>query len=179
MQKKSKTYLIVVTILILIVGISIGYAALSATLNISGRTAIKKAAWNIHFTNLNVKEGSVSEISPTVISDSKTDISYSVNLAKPGDYYEFTVDVVNAGSIPAKVAAEPTLSGLTDAQKQYITYTVTYDDGTAIAEGDRLGADHTKTVKVRVEFKKDIAADKLPTSDQDLNLTFAMNFVQE
>ncbi|MBR2246799.1 MAG: hypothetical protein IKG58_03030 [Bacilli bacterium] len=179
MKKKSNTYLVVATILILIVGISIGYAALSSTLNISGRTAIKKTTWDVHFATLSVTNGSVEAITPAEINEAKTDVNYSVNLEKPGDYYEFTVDVVNGGTIPAKLAATPTITGLTEAQKQYITYTVTYADGTPIQKDDKLGSEHVKIVKVRVEYKKDLAADQLPTTDQEANLTFAMNFVQE
>ena len=44
-NSKKTVYLI----LVLILGISVGYAALSATLKINGTSTIKSAKWSVHF----------------------------------------------------------------------------------------------------------------------------------
>lgn len=177
-KKKSNKKYVVIAILLLIIGISIGYTALSATLNISGTTTIEKASWDIHFENLTIKDGSVNAIKNAVIDGKKTSIDYSIELTKPGDFYEFSVDIKNAGTIPAKVAALPILSGLEESQKNYINYEIKYSDNTEIKKDDYLDTEATKTIKVRVEYKNDLAATELPTESQEINLTFAMNYIQ-
>ncbi|MBS5720069.1 MAG: hypothetical protein KHW57_05330 [Clostridium sp.] len=52
------------------------------------------------------------------------------------------------------------------------------DTSKAPAAGDTIAAGKSRSVKVRVEYKKDITAAQLPTADQALSLTYAMNFVQ-
>ena len=178
-MNNKKTNFIMAVIVVLIIGISIGYAALSASLNIIGGSKIKKNSWDIHFKNLNVTDGSVTATVPAAIKPNKVDINYDVTLAKPGDFYEFRVVVVNDGTIDAKLSANPTLSGLTEAQKVYSDYKVTYNDGSAVAKGDKLKAGAEKTLKVRVEYKKDITASQLPTEAQEVALTFAMNYIQD
>lgn len=179
MNGKGNKSFVVIAILLLVVGISIGYAALSATLNITGNTTIGKATWDVHFENLNETAGSVTAVTPAAIDAGKTNITYAVTLTQPGDFYEFTVDFKNGGTIPAKVAATPTLAGLSEDQKAYINYTATYSDGTPVQANDALDAAATKTIKVRVEYRSDITSDVLPAEGTSAELTFAMNFIQE
>ena len=49
---KNKNKKVVVYVCLLILCISVGYAALSTTLNITGESSIKSAKWDIHFDNL-------------------------------------------------------------------------------------------------------------------------------
>ena len=179
MNNNKRINFIMAIVVVLIIGISIGYAALSASLNIIGGSKIKKSSWDIHFKNLHVKEGSVEATSPAVIKPNKIDINYSISLEKPGDFYEFSVVVVNDGTIDAKLSADPTLSGLTPEQKVYSNYTVTYNDGSPVAKNDKLKAGAEKTLKVRVEYKKDITPEQLPSETQEVTLTFAMNYIQD
>ena len=102
MKNKHKKY--IVYVLLLILCISIGYAALSTTLNITGVSNINSAKWDIHFENVKVSDTSVTATSPAAIDAAKTTVNYSVRLPKPGDSYTFTVDVVNAGTIDAMIS---------------------------------------------------------------------------
>ena len=94
-NKRKLNYLIVIILLLLV---SIGYAILSTNLNILGSSQINAPTWDIHWENVSVKSGSVSATTHT-IDTNKTTVNYSVTLTIPGDYYEFTVDAVNAGTI--------------------------------------------------------------------------------
>lgn len=179
MKKKSSKKFVLSVLALLLLTITVGYAALSTTLNINGTSKINNATWNVHFENIQVTSGSVSATKAAAIDTATTTVDYNVDLTKPGDFYEFTVDVKNTGSINAKLSALPTLSGVSTAQDVYTNYTVTYKDGTAIKADDKLAAGETKTLKVRVEFDKNITNDQLPTEAQTLNLTFAMNYVQD
>ena len=179
MKKKSGKKVVLSLLALLLLTITVGYAALSTTLNINGTSKINNATWDVHFANLKVTSGSVSATKAATI-DSATEIDYNVELIKPGDFYEFTVDVTNTGTIDAKLGEAPILSGVSAAQDIYTNYTVTYSDNdTAINANDKLAAGATKKLKVRVEFDRNITNSQLPTEAQPLNLTFAMNYVQD
>lgn len=178
-KKTNRGKLVIASVLLLLLGISIGYAALSTQLTVNGTTKISSNTWNVYFNNITVTSGSKTATTiPTVSGTSTTTLTYAVDLAKPGDYYEFTVDVVNNGSINAKLAAAPTLTGVSTAQDVYTNYVVTYSDGTAIKANDTLNAGQTKKLKVRVEYDKNITASQLPTTAQTLSLTCTMSYVQ-
>ena len=177
-MKKEMKYVIVVLVLLLI-GVGIGYAIISTTLKITGKTTIGKSTWDVHFENLVTTEGSVNATQPAVIDTGKTNITYEIPLAIPGDFYEFTVDVANGGSIPAKVSATPTLGGITTEEDVYINYTVAYANGDEITVNDALEPGAKVTYKVRVEFDRDITSSQLPSESKSLDLTFAVNYIQK
>lgn len=176
-MKRKHSY-VMPLLLLLVITISIGYAALSTTLNINGTSTITKQTWNVYFDTLTVTSGSVTPTTAAAISSDKQTVTYTVPLTKPGEFYEFSVVVKNAGTLPAKISATPTLSGVSTAQDVYVNYTVKWSDNTTIAAGDTIAAGATKTAKVRVEYDKNITASQLPTADQTLSLKFSMNFVQ-
>ena len=178
MKKKSGKKVVLSLLALLLLTITVGYAALSTTLNINGTSKINNATWDVHFANLKVTSGSVSATKAATI-DSATEIDYNVELIKPGDFYEFTVDVTNTGTIDAKLGAAPILSGVSAEQDVYTNYTVTYSDDTAIHANDKLAAGATKKLRVRVVFDRNITNSQLPTEAQTLDLKFAMNYVQD
>ena len=180
-MKKKKNSSFVVIALLLIVTISIGYAALSTTLNINGTSTIKTQTWDVHFANVKVttNTGATVTKAPTITEGKTTEVTYEVTLPTPGTFYEFTVDVVNAGSLDAKLSADATVEGVSDAQAVYTKYSVVWSDtGVAPKTGDVITAGQKKTAKVRVEYNKDVTAAQLPTTDQVLTLTASMNFIQ-
>ena len=180
---KNKKKNIVFVLLLLIVGLSVGYALLSTNLKINGSSKIKGSSWDIHFDNLVVNSDSV-ELStgdvPATISTSTTEVSYIVTLNKPGDFYEFTVDAVNAGSVDGMI--ESVTSKLNDAVittlPVYLDYSVSYSDGVPLQSNQILKAGDSETYKVRVEFKKDIENNELPSDAQTLTFNFEVVYVQ-
>ncbi len=178
MKGKGKKYLSVVILLLLLVGITVGYAVLSSNLSISGTSTINKPTWDVHFENLSTTSGSVTATTAPSISANGLTITYAVALAKPGDFYEFTVDVKNAGTVAAKLSALPTVSGVSSAQDVYTNYTFTHTDNTAITAGETLAAGASKNFKVRVEFDRNVTASQLPSAAQTLNLSVAMTYEQ-
>lgn len=178
-MKKTKRRLNVLILLLLLVSITIGYSALSTTLNITGTSKISNSKWDVHFANIAVTSGSVTAVNAPAIAASGLSITYEVNLDTPGDYYEFTVDVTNAGSVDAKLNALPTVSGVSSAQDVYTNYSFTHaDSATPIAVGETIAAGASTKFKVRVEFDANVTSEQLPTTDQNLTLTVSMNYVQ-
>lgn len=177
-KKENNKSLIGVIIFLLLICVSIGYAALSSSLAINGTTKISQNKWDVHLESVAVTSGSVTPTTAATVGSNKLSVSYAVNLKLPGEFYEFTVNVKNGGTIPAKLSATPTVSGVSTAQDVYTNYTVRYSDGSTPASGNVLAAGASKTIRVRVEYDKNISASQLPTTDQNLSLTFSMNYVQ-
>lgn len=158
--------------------VTVGYAALSTTLSITGKGTLSKNSWDIHFENLVIVGNGASAVTTAPTIDStKTKVSFNITLSKPGDTYEFTVDAVNKGTIDAMLSGFSATSLTTDQQK-YLTYTVTYSDGATISTKDYLKKGTSETIRVRVRFKDDLSATDLPSSAETLNLTATFVYVQ-
>ena len=178
-MKKSKKRLNYLLVIILLLLVSVGYAILSTNLNIVGAGTINNPTWDIHWENVQVKTGSVSASTPT-IDTAKTTVNYSVTLTIPGDYYEFTVDAVNAGTIDGMVSVVSNKLNGTEITTlpSYLEYKVTYEDGVDIAPNHLLAANSSEKYKVHVGYKKDISSTDIPSTPQTLNLSFSVTYVQ-
>ena len=164
--------------LLLILAISVGYAALSTTLIINGTANIASNSWFVYFTNVQVKDGSVTATTaPSTEGTSTTTLTWIVNLRTPGDFYEYNVDVKNDGTIDAMIGDLSNTPLITD-QAKYLNYSVTYSDGAAIEQYDKLNKNETITLKVRVEFKTNLNPEDLPSEATAVTLTYTSNYVQ-
>ena len=169
-------------LLLLLLFISLGYALLQSNLNINGIAEIEDSKWDIHWDNVQIKEGSVStsNANKATINSSKTIVSYNITLDKPGDFYEFTVDAVNEGTIDAMI---DTISSKMNGAEittlpEYLEYSVTYSDGVELQPNQELKIDTSEKYKVRIAFKKNINASQLPTEPVELNMVFIVNYKQ-
>ena len=157
-----------------LIGIVIGYAFVTTKLEIDGIIHVKDARWDVHFANFQAITGSVSPtVDPTV---SGASISFSAKVNEPGDFYGFTVDIVNQGTINADISdltLTPDFSNI-----DYIDATVEYDNGNPVDNGNVLLAGATKTIKVILSYKIGLEADDYPTTDQSYNVTLTLNYEQ-
>ncbi|MBR2678551.1 MAG: hypothetical protein IKE63_03960 [Bacilli bacterium] len=167
-----------IILILLVICLSIGYAYINSDLNINGTAQVKHANWDIHWANIQVKTGSVSASTPTI--NNQTTVNYSVVLNLPGDYYEFTVDAVNGGSIDAMIdTIDSKLNGATIVTlPDYLKYTVTYEDGVELQQNQMLAANTTEKYKLRIEYRDDIELNQIPASDQTLSLSFTVTYRQ-
>ena len=176
--KRRTKYLL----LLLILFISVGYAILQSNLSIIGTTAIQDSKWDIHWNNVVITEGSVntSNEDKATIDNTKTTVNYNIVLDKPGDFYEFTVDAVNEGTIDGMI--DVISSKLNNEEittlPAYLNYSITYSDGVSLQENQELKAGTSETYKVRIEYKRDIEANQLPETTQTLNLSFSVTYKQ-
>ena len=162
---------------LLVCSVGLGYAAISTTLSIDGSAEFKDARWNVYFDNLNVTTGSITATTPASITNT-TIVSFGAKLENPGDFYEFTVDVVNGGNINAMIDSFNILPELSTAQQNYLSYTVTYSDGIALAKYQKLDVGDTETLKVRFEYLENADASLYPTEDDNLTIAFDVTYVQ-
>ena len=170
-MKKLNTKILFLIVLFM----GVGFSYLTSGLIIRGNAEVSGNSWDVYFTNIQVTDGSVDAPSPTIIN--KTSVNYSVNFEKPGDYYEFTIDVVNDGTIDAMIDTVSKTS-LDENTLKLFTYTVTYLDGEELKKDDILDSKSFTTYNVRIEYKRDISEQDLLSSDIFLNLSFGVNYVQ-
>ena len=182
-MRNNKKSAVLYMLLLLIVGLSVGYSLLRTNLNINGTSKINNATWDVHFDNLVINSNSVGLSDGDVaanIDANETTVQYTVTLNKPGDFYEFTVDAVNEGSINAMVENYTITMNdqpITDFPT-YLDYIISYNDGIRILPNQRLDAGDSETILVRVEFKRDIENSELPSTTQSITFNFTVSYVQ-
>ena len=176
LQDRKILYLVLCIAVVSVFTLSIAYAAMSAVLEIHGNSEVVASSWDIHLENAKVKSGSVATNAP-VISGNST-LAFDVELNMPGEFYEFTVDVVNEGSIDAMIDSVVKTPELTTEQAKYIKYEITYENGESISAKQTLKKGTSTPIKVRVEYRKDIVASDLPSSSTELSLKLTLIYVQ-
>lgn len=161
-----------------------------------GTTTVQSSKWSVVFKNP-TKHSSTTiaddQITEFELADSTT-LSFKANMSI-NDTYSFVVDVVNDGTFDAKLTswtltAKNTTTNealaineeKTGASNSYLTYSVTWLDGTALAANDPLShkvAGQTNNIKkllVTVKTQEPATAAELPTTDQSFEFNFQMNY---
>ena len=177
-KNKVRRVLIILLLVLLLMGVTVGYAVLSTSLNISGTSRIRNATWDVHFQNISVVNGSVRPISGPSIDASKLNINYAIELDTPGDYFEFTVDVKNSGSVDAKLSALPVLGGISEEQDVYANYSFTHADGTPVQVGESILIGKAQKYKIRIEIDPKVTSQQMPKEEETLHLNVSMSFIQ-
>lgn len=166
-----------VIILILFASIGVGYAALTSTISINGTTQITSAKWDVHFANCSIGANASGNHAQPHITDNGTKLTISSIGLNAGYEVEFYIDVVNAGSIDARLSGL-VKSNLTTEQKKYLSYTVTYGFNTPIKENDLLKAGTSERIRISIVYSDDKTL--APTTQQTIsNLTFRLDYVQD
>ena len=166
-----------VIILILFASIGVGYAALMTSLTINGTTQITSAKWDVHFANYSLGANTSGNYAQPSITDNGTKLTISKIALGAGTEVEYYVDVVNAGTIDARLSGL-VKSNLTTEQEKYLSYTVTYGFNTPIKENDLLKAGTSERIRILVVYSNDKTL--APTTQQTIsNLTFRLDYVQD
>ena len=176
LKDRKVLFSILCIVLICVFTLTVAYAALNAVLNISGSAQVNAADWDIHLENPNVTSGSVSNDKPTITSP--TTATFSTTLNMPGDFYEFTIDVVNNGSVDAMIENITKTPTLTADQAKYLKYEITYQNGEQITTKQLVSKNSFVRLKVRLEYRKDLVASDLPKTSETLNLGLRLDYIQ-
>ena len=177
-QEKGLQNIIIVVLSVAVLAMSVGFAVYAQQLNVSGTATFSAAVWDVHFDTTSFTETSTIKASTKSIGN--TAITYSVTLPSPGDVYSFTVDAENFGTIDAALEAI-TFTGLTTAQQKYISYEVSYNGTDYATSTDGLAEDlavgDSHTLEVTVTYLLPDSASDLPSTDQEVNLTVALDYI--
>lgn len=107
-QRKIKV-LSIIALVVAVLGLTVAFAALSETLTINGTASVDAATWDVHFENLkeiniHSKYGTVVENSSPILTENSIK-NIDVTISSPGDYLDYQVDIVNSGTVAAKVSS--------------------------------------------------------------------------
>ena len=100
-KTKKKNYALVI-LFVLLIGISVGYAAFAQVLTING-TANANGNFKLAFTNAVIDPNVGAENSTAVISATGDSLSINMDLEYPGAGAVVTATITNTGSIAAKL----------------------------------------------------------------------------
>ena len=160
-------------LILIVVALSVAYAALGQTLNITGTAQVTGNTWDVKLqAGSCTKTGSATAGTVTVSGTTAT-VS-GVKLALPGDSVTCTVPVTNGGTLDAKLKTftpkTPTYTGTGSTATNdkttvtnNTTYTVTYDGSASPSLPVTLTAGATKNVIVKIEYKSTATA--IPTGN--------------
>ena len=181
-MRKEKRKMMFTLLILLFLGLGIGYAALATNLSINGTSTMIASSWDIHFENLNVVDGSVDigtgDSAASITSP--TTITYTVTLAQPGDFYDFTVDVKNDGTIDGMIGNVSYKVNGSSTEHLYppFEYYIMYTDGTELDANQQLLAGEKETLKVHIGYSTNINASDLPSTDTTKTITVEITYVQ-
>ena len=171
-KDRGAKIIVAIALVVAIVGLTIGYAAYSATLKITGTANVDPAKWDVHFANKSgdsltgtIEGNAVETTAPTLTA---TNISgFDVTLKAPGDTVTYNFLVKNTGTIDAiltsfsmgGITCAPTEKSSTtqeDADKLCgeLSYSLKYADGSAITTGATLAAGGTSDLVLKIEWLK-------------------------
>ena len=168
MRTRQKQRIIIGALCAVIIGLAIGYAVLSQTLNIQGTGGIA-SDFNILFTN--IEEGTMNGATTInkQITDSTT-ATFTIDLKSPGSNGEYLITVENRGNIDAYVKS---INGIEEANSTDPTdIKFSIED---IKVNDKLKAKESKVFKVKVNWSS--SSTSIP--DTNKNLTLTINFAQD
>ncbi len=177
-KKQERKHREVYLVLLLLLFISVGFAVLTATLNITGNTTVHGNKWEVKF-GTPVETTAVGG-KGEVTRGGDTDVSFTANLDQPGEYYEFEVPVTNNGTIDVKISEIADVT-LTSDQKTYMTHSVKWKTNSeTVAQNDAIKAGETCTLVVRVEYRSDLDTDALAKvqGDTPVASTYGLTFIQ-
>lgn len=174
-QKKSKNILLVV-VLLAIVGIAVGYAALSQTLTLNGTATVEtgKKAWNVHFVSADTKvkeQNKANDAEITITEEDGVEGTFSATL-QPGESVSYDVVIKNDGSIDAEFD-KTTITPEVD-ESGYVTCTIDEAEATTnplLTNGDT----HSYVVTLSCA---DISQDDFEALDDDgITAEFTVDFL--
>ena len=184
-NKKEKELGLLLVLVMVLLTMTVGFALYATTLTIQGSVTVKGSPWNVHYES---GEGKIVRTAgsqtPTqeVINTNDTNFAFTVTLNKPGDFYEVTVNAYNEGTIPA-ILKSITMTELTSAQQEYLSYTITYDgvtyDETTTGLTKTLAAGGKEAVKIKVQYLTPAQQSALPASDVTVSLTGSLLYQSE
>ncbi len=165
--RKNNKNIILVILLLVVVGMAVGYAALSQALVING-TANISAEWKIMFTD--IKEGKMNGAeSKTSPSYTSTTATFDVNLLYPGASAQYVITVANQGSINAKLTSVDGIESVNKVAPKDITYSID------AKKDDTLASGATKDYIVTVTWNAD--STEIPET-KSKTATITLNYEQ-
>ena len=184
-KREKKRYVrevLIMALILALVGLTVSYAAVNATLDIAGFSAVRVANWSVGFESTSVisKTGSAEVLQSPKIRG--TNIHYEVRLNSEGDSVTIKAVVKNRGTLDAKLESYD-IFGVPSQYENNVSYKVTDSNGKDLTEGTILKGSNPKanlerymTVYITITYEDMIYEDS--TEYKVINLGLSLNFVQ-
>lgn len=163
---KRKKNLIIVTMLVVVAVMSIGYSFFATRLNINSTGNIS-TSWNVYFskiTNGTIVGKASNETAPSITATTAT---MNANLELPGDSITYELTLKNGGNVGAIIEnIKANAEGSTG-----IIYTIS-----GIKKGDKLAAGESIVFTIKIEYDVNVTSQPTETSK---SLTVTIDTVQD
>ena len=109
-EKRNQRTILIVSLLVIIFIMVVGFAAFATNLTING-TANISTSWNVQITNIRgvndklVTNNGAYEVTEPTITDNNLTANFHTGLISPGDKRIYEVEVTNLGSVDAEVTS--------------------------------------------------------------------------
>ena len=182
MRRNGKTKYLVLGILLLLIGV--GYAYLTANLELDGTTHIGDDEVLVRFKNVEktTAENNIDPTSGPKISGSKNEVlTYTLRLDK-NQVYEFTADLVNLGENDAIIQEVETKVQIADGEEAiefpgYFDYSLVNNDDTAIEAYHELAKEGSEKIKSTLKLKSDISDENYDfIKNKDIKVTLTIKY---
>ena len=92
-------------VLILLLLITVGYATLSTILKVNGTTNLAEVSYLVIFDNVRLSGNNIHPTdTATIDSNDRTKMNFNLNLENPDDYFVIDFNMVNVGTLIARLA---------------------------------------------------------------------------
>ena len=150
-NKRIKIY-VLAALMISVLTMSIAYAVLSTSLDISGSATIQESSWGFELGEGISIAGNNYETTGSAVYNKPVfegvTATYNFSLTKPGDSVSYFFRIYNIGSLPGEIASITTSEPLCTSSSNNtndaelvcnnLIYEITYSDETPIQAGDVL-----------------------------------------
>ncbi len=170
MDNRDKKNIMIVALLVAVVFMSVGYALLSAQLDVKGTTTIVDPVWDVKITSISSTETEGNATSIDAMVENRFSAKFNAQFQAPGDKITYVVNVKNEGTISA------VLNSITitpdDYADGFIVYTI---DGLEV--GDTLNVGETKVFTISATYNEEIEG---TPQEEDLTkeITLILDYVQ-
>ena len=174
----------ILAILIAVIGLSIGFAALNATLKITANTTLKGTNWSIIFQNVGSAEivGDAREAAPAQIDENKTGLTLNVAFGPaPTEttMISYTFEVNNAGNVDAELFEDPTIDlGTLDGKVTATLFDITDSGNEQVTSGAKLAVGETRQYRIILQCVE-ATNESISTDDVSGEITVEFAYVQD
>ena len=165
-MKRNRSYgVLIAALIVAIIGMSIGFALSDINITVEGAdVTTKAAALDVHINSVTGDITGTAEVDSIQIVEGTKNLkaTYSVELKDINDAYDFDIEVINAGSIDAKLKQIK----IDPVSNSNISHTVTYNssnytDATNNITGTTLKTNDTETIHVEVKYLTALTIDNV------------------
>ncbi len=163
MRTRQKQRIIIGTLCAVIIGLAVGYAVLSQTLNIQGTGGIT-TNWRIEITNVETKKTVGNAKNVTDPTFDKLTANMSASFEKPGDSITYDITVSNLGNIDAVLDSIK----MNMEEQEYIDFKIE-----GITAREELIVDQNITFQLTIKFSENTTdIPSTPTFNFSMNLNY-------